>query len=262
LNAFFMEVGDGADEEIFSSGNESSVIDSIPLMESPGYLDLVGDNNVIGEEQDGASSMPQPPKTTDAFLNFFAPKKSTSVFSTDNPVKTLDEYDTLSVQDKARIILSLQSFEGRLPRPRVLREAQSNQNAMSGEQSVLSLSTRDPLDDLLIPFIDESVRRDYLIRDAEKRGDKEEAARLREDKSKRQVAKERAAVARESDNEDEAERWEDEAELQTNTRADVTQDEGEYSRFLDKDEWYERDRLARVKRLNKSKFGTLLDDIE
>ena len=33
-----------------------------------------------------------------------------------------------------------------------------------------------------------------------------------------------------------------EVALQTSLRADYSQDEGEYSRFLDKDDWYERDR--------------------
>ena len=33
-----------------------------------------------------------------------------------------------------------------------------------------------------------------------------------------------------------------EVNLQTSLRADFTQDEGDYSRFLDKDDWYERDR--------------------
>ena len=45
-------------------------------------------------------------------------------------------------------------------------------------------------------------------------------------------------------------------------RADVTQDEGSYSRFLDRDEWYERDRQATAKRIKKSDFGNLLDGIE
>lgn len=47
-----------------------------------------------------------------------------------------------------------------------------------------------------IPFIDESVRREYLIRDADNRGDIDEANRLREEKSTRLVARERAAMAR------------------------------------------------------------------
>lgn len=76
------------------------------------------------------------------------------------------------------------------------------------------------------------------------------------------MAKEKAENAREAGSDDVAELWETEAELYESLRADVTQDEGAYSRFLDKDEWYERERLARAKRTKKSSFGTLLDGIE
>ena len=255
LNAFFTEVNEETKED-------KSIVNSIPLMESPGYVDL-SDSDVFREDQNmAASSMPQPPKTTDDFLDFFAPKTSTTVFSADNPVKTLNEYDALSDQDKARILLSLQSFQGQLPRPRVLRESQNNKSTARNDKDGLLPSTTDALDELLIPFVDESVRRAYRIRDAEKRGDIEEANRLREGKSKRQIAKERAAAAMEGDDSVAARMWEEEAELQANVRADVTQDEGEYSRFLDRDDWYERERIVRVKRLKRSKFGTLLDGIE
>ena len=56
--------------------------------------------------------------------------------------------------------------------------------------------------------------------------------------------------------------WESEAEFLASLRADVTQDEGSYSRFLDRDDWYERERRATAKRVNKSSFGNLLDGIE
>ena len=55
---------------------------------------------------------------------------------------------------------------------------------------------------------------------------------------------------------------EEEAELYKALRADVTQDEFAYDRFLDRDEWYERETRARLKRLDKSKFGTLLDGVD
>jgi hypothetical protein len=120
----------------------------------------------------------------------------------------------------------------------------------------------NPLDKLLLPLIDESVRRQYLIRDAELRQDNEALEQLKSEKSRRQMAKEKAEEARQAGSEDVAAWWENEADLYEGLRADVTQDEGSYSRFLDKDEWYERDRLARAKRTKKSSFGTLLDGIE
>ena len=55
---------------------------------------------------------------------------------------------------------------------------------------------------------------------------------------------------------------EEEAELYKALRADITQDEGAYDRYLDRDEWYERETQARIKRMDKSKFGTLLDGID
>jgi len=109
---------------------------------------------------------------------------------------------------------------------------------------------------------DESVRRQYLIRDAKLRQDEGALQALESTKSPRQVAKEKAEEAREAGSQDMAEWWENEADLYGNLRADVTQDEGSYSRFLDKDEWCERDRLARAKRVKKKSFGTLLDGIE
>jgi hypothetical protein len=143
----------------------------------------------------------------------------------------------------------LSNFDGKLPRPRVLRQQEKN----GGE---------NPLDKLLLPLIDESVRRQYLIRDAEIRQDYDALKQLQSEKSRRQIAKEKAEQARNEGSDDVADWWENEADLYEGLRADITQDEGSYSRFLDKDEWYERDRLARAKRIKKSSFGTLLDGIE
>ena len=166
------------------------------------------------------------------------------VFSTFNPVASLDEFDTLSDDDKVRLLLKLESFKGVLPRPRALRS--------------------DPslLDNILLPLIDESVRRQYQIRDAERRGDFREANALREEISPRQRALEEAQAARDAGLEERALQLEEEAELYKALRADVTQDEGSYSRFLDRDDWYERETKARIKRLDKKKFGTLLDGID
>jgi len=166
------------------------------------------------------------------------------VFSTLNPVASLDEFDTLSDDDKVRLLLKLDSFKGALPRPR----------AVSNDPSLL--------DNILLPFIDESVRRQYRIRDAERRGDFQEANALRDEKSLRQRALEEAQAARNAGLEERATQLEEEAELYKALRADVTQDEGSYSRFLDRDDWYERETQARIKRLDKKKFGSLLSAID
>ena len=257
-----------ADDRVGDTEEDVATVDSIRLMASSGYSSEGGaeEDAVSFRSSSSSRSLPQPPKTTNAFLDFFAPKSSGYVYNTDNPVQSLGEYDSLSIQDKGRLLLSLPSFDGQLPRPRVLREYETrkgNRNSI-GKKSKGSEATLapNPIDDLLIPLIDESVRREYLIRDAENRGDIDEASRLREEKSKRLVARQRAAMARENGQDEEADRWEEEANLQANLRADVTQDEGEYSRFLDRDDWYERERVARAKRIDKKKFGTLLDGIE
>lgn len=170
------------------------------------------------------------------------------MFPTENPIQSLERYDSLTSEDKARTLLGMSNFNGRLPRPRVIRSVRSEE--------------RNPLDELLLPLIDESVRRQYLIREAERQGDLERVALLQEEKSKRQIAKEKASAARDSGNVEVAEWWDNEAEFLAGLRADPTQDEGTYSRFLDRDEWYERQRQQQAKKLNRSKFGRLLDGIE
>jgi len=171
-------------------------------------------------------------------------ESSGPVFSTFNPVVSLDEYDMLYDDDKVRLLLKLESFKGPLPRPRAV--------------------TSDPslLDQILLPLIDESVRRQHQIRDAERRGDFEEANALRSEMSPRQQLLEEAQRAREAGLEERALQLEQEAEIYKALRADVTQDEGAYSRFLDRDDWYERETQARINRLDKKKFGSLLDGID
>ncbi|KAL7451173.1 hypothetical protein ACHAWC_003001, partial [Mediolabrus comicus] len=171
-------------------------------------------------------------------------ESSGPVFSTFNPVASLDEYDMLYDDDKVRLLLKLESFKGPLPRPRAV--------------------TSDPslLNQILLPLIDESVRRQHQIRDAERRGDFEEANALRSEMSPRQQLLEEAQRAREAGLEERALQLEQEAEIYKALRADVTQDEGAYSRFLDRDDWYERETQARINRLDKKKFGSLLDGID
>ena len=169
----------------------------------------------------------------------------------DIPVSSLEAFDSMTVQDKAQLLLSLDSFKGQLPRPRILRGATE-----SPDKSLL-----DPLDKLLLPLIDESVRRQILTREAERKGATDEVQTLNEKKSQRQISKENAEQARQDGNTDLAQIWENEAEFHASLRADVTQDEGTYSTFLDRDEWYERERRLLVER-NKKRFGSLLDDLQ
>jgi hypothetical protein len=136
----------------------------------------------------------------------------------------------------------LNEYEQLTPRPRVLRTIDNSDKS-------------NPLDDLLLPLVDESVRRQYRIRDAELRGDTELVRELQKEKSRRQMAKEKAEQAREMGIDDAAERWDQEADIYSDLRADVTQDEGSYSSFLDRDDWYERDRQSHAKKLDKKKFG-------
>jgi hypothetical protein len=173
---------------------------------------------------------------------------SSDMFPTDNPIRSLKAYDELNNDGKVRTLLGMSNFDGRLPRPRKLR------NSVVGEANAL--------DDLLLPLVDESVRNEYFIREAERRGDLDRVAELKDSKSRRQVAKEKAEEARRAGVEDVADWWETEAEFLATLRADPTQDEGSYSRFLDRDEWYERTRQNNANKLERKAFGNLLDGVE
>jgi hypothetical protein len=162
-----------------------------------------------------------PRTTTSLYDSLFDPRSATPsssgatpMFPTENPIQTLDDFDRLTIEDKARTLMTISNFEGRLPRPRVVKQSP------------------EVLDQLLLPLIDESARRQYRIREAKRQGDDELARELERQKSQRQIAKEKAELARELGADLEAERWEREAELLASLRADVTQDEGSYSRFL------------------------------
>ena len=201
------------------------------------------------------SQLSIPRTTSSLFDTLFEPRRDNDdnsmspspMFPTDNPIKSIDQWDSLGNKDKAKTLLEMSNFSGRLPRPRTVRKAPSNEN---------------PLDKLLLPLIDESVRNEVNIREAVRTGDEDLANKLKAKKSKRQKVKEQIDAARRDGNEDLAEEWENEAEFLEGLRADITQDEGSYSRFLDKDDWYERDRKRTAKRAKRSSFGTLLDGIE
>jgi hypothetical protein len=103
------------------------------------------------------------------------------------------------------------------------------------------------LDQLLLPLVDESVRYEWSLRDAQERNDVARIQELQERQSQRSKAKMNAERANLS--EVEKEYCDKEVEFYSSLRADATQDEGSYSRFLDRDEWYERDRQRMVKRM-------------
>jgi len=245
-------------------------INSTHIMNTLPFFENVDKSIVIKMQGYGVPSIATPlqvPRTT--FFSLFRSLESSppepadtaaAAYNTDNPVQSLTQYDGLSVHEKAQMLLSMGSFNGRLPRPRVLRrDAENRKLEESKKRATTSLDT---LDRLLIPLIDESVRNQILFRDAERMGDSELASTLREKKSKRQVAKENAQKAINDGNDVEAVIWEQEADFYESLRADVTQDEGSYSKFLDKDDWYEEDRQRQANQLSKKDFGTLLDGIE
>lgn len=156
------------------------------------------------------------------------------VFPTDNPIQSLTQYDGLSNVDKVRTLSQSSNFDNsNLPRPRATR------------------ANPALLDQLLLPLIDESVRTQYRIRET---GDDSIP------KSRRLIAREQLQKALERGDREAVKFWEETTKL--DVRADVTQDEGSYSRFLDRDEWYERDRKRTSSRVDRSQFGTLLDGIE
>ena len=228
-----------------SVDNNISVMDALPSLTSSVEsikIEMQGDGKM------SQNTKIQAPRDSNAFSIFGSPSDSQEpVFDTNIPVQSLGEFDTLTSQDKAQLLLSLDSFKGRLPRPRTVKNG--------------STEKLNPLDELLLPLIDESVRRQVLIRSAKERGDIDELNALELEKSRTQMAKENAALAREEGKDELAATWDKEADLYSSLRADATQDEGSYSRFLDRDDWYERDR-QRIAEKNKKKFGTLLDGLE
>merc|ERR1712232_496934 len=131
---------------------------------------------------------------------------SSSMFPTDNPITSINQWDSLGNKDKAKTLLEMSNFSGRLPRPRTVRNAPSDEN---------------PLDMLLMPLIDESVRNEFYIREAIRRGDLDLANQLKAKRSNRQRAKEQIDAARRDGNETLAKEWESEAEFLEGLRADV-----------------------------------------
>lgn len=232
----------------FEEAEKKGNLDVLPTLSSS--IDAIT-IETQGEGMMSENTKIQAPRGSNLDMTFLGSKKDEKrpVFDTTIPIQSLEEFDSMSVQDKAQLLTSLDSFDDKLPRPRVLK---INQDDGSGFNA---------LDKQLLPLIDESTRREIMIRKAREEGNIDEVDYLESEKSARQIAKRNAAIAREEGNDSLAERWEREAELYADLRADVTQDEGSYSRFLDRDLWYEKTR-QKISEKNKKRFGSLLDGIE
>jgi len=206
-----------------------------------------------GSGEQSQNTKIQKPRGEEDVAFFGSSQDDRPVFDTENPVNSMNQFDEMNDGDKAQLLLRLDSFKGELPRPRVLKNARLKSN---GDDSAM-----DPLDELLLPLIDESVRRQVLVRTAEAKGDYEILDELDRVKSRRQIAKENYEIAKDEGKDDLADMWEKEAEFLGTLRADVTQDEGSYSTYMDRDEWYERTR-QKISEKNKKRFGSLMDGIE
>jgi hypothetical protein len=165
----------------------------------------------------------------DNIVSLPASSEAKDLFPTDNLVRSLSQYDQMSMDDKVRTMFAMSNFQESLPRRRVV------------------LQNPSVLDQLLLPLVDESVRYEWSLRDAQERNDVARIQELQERQSQRSKAKMNAERANLS--EVEKEYCDKEVEFYSSLRADATQDEGSYSRFLDRDEWYERDRQRMVKRM-------------
>jgi hypothetical protein len=161
------------------------------------------------------------------------------LFPTDNIVQSIQQYDQMTIDDKARTFMAMSNTQQQpLPRRRTI------------------LDNPKLIDDLLLPYVDESVRYEYAQRNAKESGDTEKVQEMQQQQSMRSKAQMNLANAERrsndsSDNTSNATReyWKKEVDLYTSLRADVTQDVGSYSQYLDRDEWYERDRQRMVQRM-------------
>jgi hypothetical protein len=143
------------------SENTSGFSKAIPNVNVVDYESIV-----IETQGDGILSQGTPlqvPKTTSSFESLFSSptssKRNQPIFPTANPIKSIQEYDGLSIQDKAQVLMSLDSFKGKLPRPRSLYQIDSDDDKTKRDNT----TKLNKLDELLIPLIDETVRRQLLI---------------------------------------------------------------------------------------------------
>ncbi|CAM9747337.1 unnamed protein product [Ascophyllum nodosum] len=98
------------------------------------------------------------------------------------------------------------------------------------------------LEDLMLPLMDEAVRRDVLLARAWRAGDFAKAGELCADKSERHIVAEQLQMAMKDDDQKLASILIERLEVLDSCRMDLTQDVGAYQKDLDADEWYLRDR--------------------
>lgn len=94
----------------------------------------------------------------------------------------------------------------------------------------------------LLPFLDETVRREARIALAVERGDWATVEKLQAGKSERGKVKDRLRQAREEGDEVLLALLEEEYARLTVAKIDPTQDEGSYQKDLDQDDWYLKNR--------------------
>ncbi|CAM9523221.1 unnamed protein product [Scytosiphon promiscuus] len=102
------------------------------------------------------------------------------------------------------------------------------------------------LEDLMLPRMDEAVRRDVLMARAWREGDFATAGELCAGKSERHIVAEQLQTAMKDNDGELAGILMQRLEILESCRMDPTQDEGTYQRDLDADEWYERDRRRAI----------------
>lgn len=98
------------------------------------------------------------------------------------------------------------------------------------------------LDLALLPFLDETVRREARIALATARGDWATVEKLQAEKSERGKVKDRLRQAKEEGDEALVAVLEEEYVRLTVAKIDPTQDEGSYQKDLDQDDWYLKNR--------------------
>lgn len=144
---------------------------------------------------------------------------SAAIVPLDQAISSAQEYLAMSAKERLRLIVAA-GLEP--PRPRVVNN--------------------DAIDAIILPRVDEIIRREVLMERALAVGDIKRANELAAAKSERHRAYDEIR---------EASDWEDlgaEAGARARkmvldaTRADPTQDPGSYDPFLDRDEWYEEQR--------------------
>mmetsp|Transcript_14374 Transcript_14374/g.33084 ORF Transcript_14374/g.33084 Transcript_14374/m.33084 type:complete len:507 (-) Transcript_14374:144-1664(-) len=110
-----------------------------------------------------------------------------------------------------------------------------------------SQATKEELQDLILPRMDELERRIIMIQRAVEREEYGTASQLAANQSRRGRIAAAIVEAVREERYYEAAQLQEELEVITMGRADITQDEGSYDPYLDADDWYVRDLMRRRK---------------